>query len=131
MGAIDRIAQDTGSSRNSLLSGVINLAFQVGSGNVGAENGIAVTTRSDFLSSNLGFSSLNQSTIASALDALDAAPAWVILVVGEIEASASRIDFASGNLATIIENLDGSHSAIRDADMAFEMSNLTGNQILL
>jgi flagellin len=131
---IDQIATDTKYSGNSLLSGTINLTFQVGSGNVGAEDRIAVTTSSGLLSNNLGLSSLNLSTIASAqsaLDALDAALVSVNLVVGEIGAAASRIEFASGNLAMVIENLDASHSTIRDADMAFEMTNLTRDQILL
>jgi len=131
---IDQIASDTKYSGNSLLSGVINLTFQVGSGNVTAEDRITVTTSSGLLSSNLGLSALSLNSIASAqsaLDALDAALVSVNLVVGEIGAAASRIEFASGNLAMVIENLDASHSTIRDADMAFEMVNLTRDQILL
>jgi flagellin len=131
---IDQIAMDTKYSGNSLLSGVINLTFQVGSGNVTAEDRISVSTSSGLLSSNLGLSTLDLSSIASAqsaLTALDAALVSVNLVVGEIGAAASRIEFASGNLAMVIENLDASHSTIRDADMAFEMTNLTRDQILL
>jgi flagellin len=125
---------EPGNSGNSLLSGVINLTFQVGFGNVGVEDRIAVTTSSGLLSSNLGLSTLNLSTIASAQSALDALDADLVsmnLVVGENGAAASRIEFASGNLAMVIENLDASHSTIRDADMAFEMVNLTRDQILL
>lgn len=132
MGAIDQIAQ--GYIGNSLLSGTINLTFQVGSGNVAAEDRISVSTSSGLLSNNLGLSSPKLSSInsaQSALTALDAAVVSVNLVVGEIGAAASRIEFASGNLAMVIENLDASHSTIRDADMAFEMTNLTKDQILL
>ncbi|KPK91585.1 MAG: hypothetical protein AMJ94_06945 [Deltaproteobacteria bacterium SM23_61] len=131
---IDQIATDTKYSGNSLLSGAINLTFQVGSGNVAAEDRISVSTSSGLLSNNLGLSTLNLSSIASAqsaLTSLDAALVSVNLVVGEIGAAASRIEFASGNLAMVIENLDASHSTIRDADMAFEMTNLTRDQILL
>jgi len=131
---IDQIAMDTKYSGNSLLSGSINLTFQVGSGNVAAEDRISVSTSSGLLSNNLGLSTLNLSSIASAqsaLTSLDAALVSVNLVVGEIGAAASRIEFASGNLAMVIENLDASHSTIRDADMAFEMTNLTRDQILL
>jgi flagellin len=131
---IDQIATDTKYSGNSLLSGSINLTFQVGSGNVAAEDRIAVTTSSGLLSSNLGLSTLDLSSIASAqsaLTALDAALVSVNLVVGEIGAAASRLEFSAGNLAISIENLDASHSTIRDVDMAFEMTNLTRNQILL
>jgi len=129
---IDQIAQDTKYSGNSLLSGAINLTFQVGSGNVGAEDRITVTTSSGLLSSNLGLSTLSLNSVASAqsaLTSLDAALVSVNLVVGEIGAAGSRLEFSAGNLAISIENLDASHSTIRDADMAFEMTNLTKNQI--
>lgn len=134
MAEIDQIAQDTKYSGNSLLSGAINLTFQVGSGNVTAEDRINVTTSSGLLSSNLGLSTLNLSSVASAqsaLTSLDAALVSVNLIVGEIGAAGSRLEFAAGNLAISIENLDASHSTIRDADMAYEMTNLTKNQILL
>jgi flagellin len=131
---IDQIANDTKYSGNPLLSGAINLTFQVGSGNVAAEDRISISTSSGLLSSSLGLSTINLSSITSAqsaLDSLDAALASVNVVVGEIGAAASRIEFASGNLAIIIENMDAAHSTIRDADMAFEMTNLTRDQILL
>jgi flagellin len=131
---IDQIATDTKYSGNSLLSGAINLTFQVGSGNVAAEDRILVTTSSGLLSSNLALNTLSLNSIASAqsaLTSLDSALGSVNLVVGEIGAAASRLEFSAGNLAISIENLDASHSAIRDADMAYEMTNLTKNQILL
>jgi flagellin len=131
---IDQIANDTKYSGNPLLSGAINLTFQVGSGNVAAEDRISISTSSGLLSSSLGLSTINLSSITSAqsaLDSLDAALASVNVVVGEIGAAASRIEFASGNLAIIIENMDAAHSTIRDADMAYEMTNLTRDQILL
>jgi flagellin len=131
---IDQLATDTKYAGNSLLSGTINLTFQVGSGNVNSEDRININTTSGLLSSNLGLNSISLSTIASAqsaLDSLDNALVSVNLVVGEIGAAASRLEFAAGNLAISIENLDASHSTIRDVDMAFEMTNLTKNQILL
>lgn len=131
---IDQLATDTKYAGNSLLSGTINLTFQVGSGNVNAEDRININTTSGLLSSNLGLNSISLSTIASAqsaLTSLDNALVSVNLVVGEIGAAASRLEFSAGNLAISIENLDASHSTIRDVDMAFEMTNLTKNQILL
>jgi flagellin len=131
---IDQIATDTKYSGNSLLSGTINLTFQVGSANVAAEDRILVTTSSGLLSNNLGLSTLSLNSVASAqaaLASLDNALASVNLVVGQIGAAASRLEISAGNLAISIENLDASHSTIRDADMAYEMTNLTKNQILL
>ncbi|MCX5919058.1 MAG: flagellin [Deltaproteobacteria bacterium] len=134
MSEIDQIANDTKYSGNTLLAGAINLTFQVGSGNVAAEDRITVTTSSGLLTSNLGLGSLSLNSIASAqsaLTSLDSALVSVNLVVGEIGAAASRLEFSAGNLAISIENLDASHSTIRDADMAYEMTNLTRDQILL
>jgi flagellin len=134
MSEIDQIANDTKYSGNTLLAGAINLTFQVGSGNVAAEDRITVSTSSGLLTSNLGLGSLSLNSIASAqsaLTSLDSALVSVNLVVGEIGAAASRLEFSAGNLAISIENLDASHSTIRDADMAYEMTNLTRDQILL
>lgn len=131
---IDQLATDTKYAENSLLRGTINLTFQVGSGNVNAEDRINISTTSGLLSSNLELNSISLSTIASAqsaLTSLDNALVSVNLVVGEIRAAASRLEFSAGNLPISIENLDASHSTIRDVDMAFEMTNLSKNQILL
>lgn len=131
---IDRIAMDTKYAGNSLLSGAINLTFQVGSGNVTLEDRITINTTSGLLSSNLGLNTLNLTSVASAqsaLTALDAALVSVNLVIGEFGAAVSRLEFSAGNKAISIENLDASHSTIRDVDMAFEMTNLTKEQVLL
>ena len=53
------------------------------------------------------------------------------LVLGEIGAAQSRLDYASANLSVSIENISASQSAIRDVDMAAEMVTFTKNQILL
>jgi flagellin len=131
---IDRIAMDTKYAGNSLLSGAVNLTFQVGSGNLTAEDRISINTTAGLLSSNLGLNTINLSSVASAqaaLTAIDAALVSVNLVIGEFGAAASRLEFSSGNLAISIENMEASHSTIRDVDMAFEMTNLTKEQILL
>ena len=48
--------------------------------------------------------------------------------VGAIEA---RLDYTSSNVTTSTENLQAAESAIRDADMAKEMTNYTKNNVLL
>ena len=131
---IDQIATDTKYSGVSLLSGTINLTFQVGSGSVNGEDQIVLNSSFGLLSSNLGLSTLSMGSVASAqsaLTTLDSALASVNKVVGQIGAAASRLEFSAGNLAITIENFDASHSTIRDADMALEMTTLTKNQILL
>jgi flagellin len=131
---IDQIANDTKYSGVALLNAAINMTFQVGSGATAAEDRINVTTTAGLLSNSLGLSSLSLTSVANAqtaLTSIDNALVSVNLVTGEIGAAASRIEFSAGNLQIAIENLDASHSAIRDVDMAFEMTTLTKNQILL
>ena len=42
----------------------------------------------------------------------------------------NRLDYTYNNLQTQIVNMSASESAIRDVDMASEMTNFTKNQIL-
>jgi flagellin len=131
---IDQIANDTKYSGVALLNAAINMTFQVGSGATASEDRINVTTTAGLLSSSLGLSSISLTSVSgaqSALTSIDSALVSVNLITGEIGAAASRIEFSAGNLQIAIENLDASHSAIRDVDMAYEMTTLTKNQILL
>jgi flagellin len=63
-------------------------------------------------------------TINSAIDALASSRA-------EIGANMNRLGYAAANLATTIENTQSAESAIRDVDMASEMTTFTKNQILI
>jgi flagellin len=131
---IDRIAKDTKYGITSLISGTINLTFQIGSGNTAAEDQINVTTSSGLLSNNLGLNSISLSSLASAqaaLTSIDNSLTSINIVQGDIGAAQSRLEIASANLAVSVENLAASESAIRDVDMAFEMISFTRNQILL
>jgi len=134
---IDQIALDTKYSGVSLLAAGISMTFQVGSGATAAEDRVSVTTTAGLLSSSLGsggLASMSLTTVTgaqTALTSIDNALLSVNLVTGDIGAAASRIEFSAGNLQVAIENLDASHSAIRDVDMAFEITTMTKNQILL
>lgn len=80
---------------------------------------------------NLGASSLATAGDAStALGEVDNAINAVNTFLGDIGAMQNRLDYASANIATTIENYSASESAIRDADMAFEMTTFTRNQIM-
>jgi flagellin len=50
---------------------------------------------------------------------------------GNIGAYMNRLENASANLETIIENVQSAESVIRDVDMASEMTEFTKNQILM
>ena len=49
---------------------------------------------------------------------------------GELGSEQNRLQFTMANQENAIENLQAAESAIRDADMAEEISNFTRSQIL-
>jgi flagellin len=65
-----------------------------------------------------------------AIDALDAAYGTVNSVIGQIGAATNRLEFASTNLSSIIQNTMAAESTIRDADMAYEMMQFSKQNIL-
>ena len=66
----------------------------------------------------------------AAIDALDAAYSLVNSVIGQIGAATNRLEFASTNLASIVQNTMAAESTIRDADMAYEMMQFSKQNIL-
>lgn len=134
---IDRIANDTKYSGTSLLNAAVTLTFQVGSGNTTTQDIIEVSTSDGLLTSDLGLGTADKITLTSlasaqaALANIDSALTSVNVVLGDIGAGQSRLDFAAANVGVAVENLAASESTIRDVDMAFEMVNFTRNQIML
>jgi len=134
LGEIDRIAADTKYSATALLDGNAALVFQVGSGDDADQDQIAVTLDQAIGSVGLGIDGIDLTDLTGAQTAitdLDASLVTVNTALGTIGAAQSRLDFASANLAVTAENISASESTIRDADMAFEMTNFTKNQILM
>jgi flagellin len=85
-------------------------------------------------STSLSIESLSVSSAAGALTALDSLNSAISLVTqarGKVGAVQNRLVRAINNLATTTENLQAAESAIRDADIAEEVANLTRNQILV
>lgn len=77
-----------------------------------------------------GLDLLNAANARTALDRIDAAVETVNNALGSIGAAQSRFDFASANVATMLQNTQAAESTIRDADMAAEMTSFTKNNIL-
>lgn len=67
---------------------------------------------------------------ATALTRLDKATDTINVALGNIGAAQSRFDVASTNVSTMLQNTQAAESTIRDADMAYEMSQFTKNNIL-
>ena len=87
----------------------------------------------DVSSKGLGLTGLDLSTqtgAASALTALDTATNTVSTSLGSIGSAESRLEFASTNVATALQNTQAAESTIRDTDMAAEMTNFTKNNVL-
>lgn len=66
----------------------------------------------------------------TALTAIDTAIKHANTALGKIGAAQNRIEFASSNTLTAIQNMSAAESVIRDVDMAAEMTQFTKNQIL-
>jgi len=131
---IDRIANDTKYSDTQLINASKTFTFQIGSYNTTTQDVITVGISDGLLTTDLGIDDINLTTLASAsaaLDDIDAALTSVNVILGEIGAGQSRLDFATANLGVSVENIAASESTIRDVDMAFEMVNFTRHQIML
>lgn len=84
--------------------------------------------------SSLGIDVLSVSTAAAALTTLDSINTAIAIVTegrGKVGAVQNRLVRSIGNLSVTVENLSAAESAIRDADIAEEVANLTRNQILV
>ena len=85
-------------------------------------------------SSTLGIASLSVTASAEALTALsviDTAIASVTAARGKVGAVQNRLQRSVSALSISAENLQAAESSIRDADIAFEIAQLTRNQILV
>jgi len=136
---IDRIAGSTTYGSTTLVSGgtisTSGVTFQVGATNAGNNQ---LNLKFDAaLTSNLGVSRATNSvgvgstaSAASAMTAIDAALTSINASMGKVGAYQNRLQYTIENLAISIENFSASESAIRDVDMAAEVTNFTKNQIL-
>jgi flagellin len=86
---------------------------------------------------NTGSSGLNITGDISSLDnaatmlaTLDDAIDVVNTALGDIGSAQGRMDVASANVATMYQNTVAAESTIRDADMAYEMTQFSKNNIL-
>lgn len=90
------------------------------------------TAGSEALNYSIQATSTYYSQTASqlALDAVNSAISQLSSVRGTVGAAQSRLEFAVNNLTVARENFIAAESAIRDADVAQEVANLTRLQVL-
>lgn len=134
---IDRIANTTVYQGTNLTDGSgSTLTFLVGSsGDYAGDDTVTVdASQVDLTSATImGSAAGDLQDLAGAqgeLDKIDLAITAVGTAIGVIGAAQSRIEFAQANVATTYQNVVAAESSIRDADMAFEMTQFTKAQIL-
>jgi flagellin len=146
---IDRIANSTKYGTTTLVAGDTTetgkakvasegITFQIGATN-SSENQIAVTFQGATAAclkvgidatGTTGINIDSQTFAQGAMDKIDAALTDINKAMGSVGAYQNRLQYTIQNLATSIENYSASESAIRDVDMAAEISTFTKNQIL-
>ena len=130
---IDRIATVSEFNGQALLSGATNtfnvfIGFKSGAGNSLTAN------LSDLDIASIGLSTVNISTAAnaqSALSNIDSAISAVATARAQYGSIQNRFEAAISNLQVTSENFIAAESRIRDADIAYETSQFTKNQVLV
>ena len=129
---IDRIAAVTEFNGNPLLSGASN-SFSVFVGFKSGSNNALTLDLNDLDLTAVGLASVNISSAAnaqSALSNIDSAISAVATARAEYGSIQTRFESAISNLQITGENFSAAESRIRDADIAYETSVFTKNQIL-
>lgn len=130
---IDRIAQVTEFNGQALTSGS-TISFSIAIGfRSGAGNSLSLDLN-DITTSSLSISTVNVSTssnAASALANIDNAISAVATARAEYGSIQNRFEATIANLQVTSENLTAAESRIRDADVAYETSVFSKNQVLV
>ena len=117
-----------------LAGGATNeFSFKVGSGILPTEDAIQMNL-SGITAENMGIAGAGIDTASkadSASQAIDQAIDFVVSVRAEVGSSFNRVEFASRNLATTIENTEAARSTLMDLDVAQEVTKFTSQQILI
>ena len=130
---IDRIASVSEFNGQALLSGPSN-TFEVFIGfKSGAGNSLKLDLK-DLDLTSIGLATVNISTSAnaqSALSNIDSAISAVATARADYGSIQNRFEAAISNLQVTSENFTAAESRIRDADIAYETSQFTKNQVLV
>ncbi len=133
---IDRIAGSTKYGSMTVTNGTQSYTFQVGAGGANNSNDVmgisftAVSTGALGVGSAVSIGGTGISAATDAMAKIDSALSSMNTYMATVGAYQNRLQYTMENLAISIENFSASESAIRDADMAYEMTQFTRNQIL-
>jgi flagellin len=133
---IDQIGSSTrynGMTLFAATGGGSTTTFQVGaySGDslaytIGSLSSASVGT----IAMNAATFSISTSNVNTVLLNIESAIAGIAEQRGKLGAISNRLEYSINNMSTVRENVAAAESRIRDADMAFEMTKFTRNQIL-
>jgi len=130
--AADTAGDAMNTAELTVTAGTATKDFQIGYLNDGySKLGVSIDS---IKSTNLGLATNDISSITNAQTALgkiDSAISALASSRAEVGAYQNRLSYAAANLDVTLENFTAAESAIRDVDMASEMSNFTKNQILV
>ena len=110
-----------------------SFTYKVGTGVSASADDIAVSVNS-ISTATLGIAStdiLSSTNADTASLALSNAINDIQTYRAEVGANQNRLEFASANIATTVENTEAARSALLDLDVAQEMANFTSKQILV
>ena len=131
---VDRISADTEFAGTNLLDGsTATVDLKVGTGTSAGADEISVALDSTTTTA-LGLGGADVATksgAAAAATAIDNAIDTLQTSRARIGAGRSRLEFAAANLGTAIENTELARSSLIDLDVAREISNLAGKQLLV
>jgi len=130
---IDRIASVTEFNGQALLSGTTN-SFEVFIGFKSGTGNSLSADLNDLDLASIGLASVNISSSAnaqSALSNIDSAISAVATARAEYGSIQNRFEAAISNLQITSESFTAAESRIRDADVAYETSQFTKNQVLV
>jgi flagellin len=128
---ITRIADSTKFNDTNLLDGTLSVSVQIGISN-GTNDTLTVSV-SDVDAASLSLSTAI-STVSKAQAALVAATSAISTIATRrsgLGAMQNRLESIVSNIDTVVENLTGAESRIRDVDVAAETADLTKYSILV
>ena len=124
---IDRISEDTEFAGTKLLDGsTSSVNFKIGTGTDPSADALAVglsATTTSALSLG-GADVLTKANADAAIGAINNAIDTIQVARTQVGAGQSRLEFASANIATTIENTEAARSGLIDLDIAAGTSNL-------
>jgi len=132
---LDRIAQSTKYGGQTLVystaSGTNDFNFQIGATNASTDQiGVSLDAVSTAALHVDGLDITGATSASSAMASIDAALTSINSYMANLGANQNRLQYTMDNITVQVNNFSSAESAIRDVDMAAEVTKFTKNQIL-